>query len=347
VRGIGLLALALAGLHCGNDDEVIAGAGGRGTTSSTRQSASATTGSASAGQGGGATSGWIGVAPLRSPRQENAVVALDGEIYVIGGFDEQAAVLATVEAYDPATDSWRNVAPLPEPRHHVHAAVAGGKLYVLGGLKGLSFAADGDSWVYDPGGDTWTPVADMPAGTERGGGVVGAVGDELVVAGGLRQGAVTDVSAYHVTQDSWRELAPLPEALDHLAGGAVGNRVYALGGRNTGIEAISGDVYVYDHGANTWSTGAPMLVPRGGTAGAVVDGRLYVFGGEGNLDAMTGVFADVSSYDPVSDRWTALQPMPSPRHGTGAAAIDGIIYVPGGATTQAFGAVADHAAYIP
>jgi len=32
--------------------------------------------------------------------------------------------------------------------------------------------------------------------------------------------------------------------------------------------------------------------------------------------------------------------MPEPRHGTGAAALGGTLYVPGGADRQAFGAVA-------
>jgi hypothetical protein len=34
--------------------------------------------------------------------------------------------------------------------------------------------------------------------------------------------------------------------------------------------------------------------------------------------------------------------MPTPRHGMGAAATGGRLYVPGGATVQAFGAVATH-----
>lgn len=339
------IAFALAALHCGSDGESTSGAGG--STGTGTSNGSGTGPTTTGGQGGAPASGWISVAPLPSPRQENAVVALAGELYVIGGFDAQASVLASVEAYDPSTNTWRGVASLPEPRHHVHAAVVGGKLYVLGGLKTLSFTADGDSWVYDPGSDSWSPIASMPAGTERGGGVVGVVGDEIIVAGGLRQGAVADTSAYDVVQDSWRSLAPLPKPLDHLAGGAVDGIVYALGGRDTGIEALSGDVYAYDPGSDAWSSRTSMLTPRGGTAGAVHDGRLYVFGGEGNVASQTGVFEEVSRYDPGADTWTMLPAMPIPRHGTGAAVLDGIIYVPGGASTQAFGAVDVHEAYIP
>jgi hypothetical protein len=41
------------------------------------------------------------------PRQETAVVALGDEIVVVGGFDENAAFGAVVEAYRPSDDRWR------------------------------------------------------------------------------------------------------------------------------------------------------------------------------------------------------------------------------------------------
>lgn len=90
-----------------------------------------------------------------------------------------------------------------------------------------------------------------------------------------------------------------------------------------------------------------MPTPRGGAAGAVAEGRLYVVRGEGNPAAASGVFAEVEAYDPETDRWTSLPPMSTPRHGTGAAALLGQIYVPGGATQQGFGAVATHERLTP
>jgi N-acetylneuraminic acid mutarotase len=83
-----------------------------------------------------------------------------------------------------------------------------------------------------------------------------------------------------------------------------------------------------------------MLTPRAGTAGAVVDGKLYVFGGEGNAAVASGVFPQAEAYDLARDAWIRLPNMATPRHGTGGAASGGVIYVPGGATRQAFGAVA-------
>ncbi|RMF85497.1 MAG: hypothetical protein D6736_17160, partial [Nitrospinota bacterium] len=77
-----------------------------------------------------ATGGWLTLAPLPEPRQEVAVAALGGKVYVIGGIREDRSTADTVEAYDPATNRWQRVSPLPLPLHHTAAAAVQGKLYV-------------------------------------------------------------------------------------------------------------------------------------------------------------------------------------------------------------------------
>jgi N-acetylneuraminic acid mutarotase len=90
-----------------------------------------------------------------------------------------------------------------------------------------------------------------------------------------------------------------------------------------------------------------MPTARGGTAAGVVDGKIYVVGGEGNGAAASGVFPQVEEYDPATDTWTSRGEMLTPRHGMGAAGFDGGLYVPGGATTQGFGAVATAEIFVP
>jgi N-acetylneuraminic acid mutarotase len=89
-----------------------------------------------------------------------------------------------------------------------------------------------------------------------------------------------------------------------------------------------------------------MITARAGTGCGVVGGRLVVVGGEGAATA-TGVFSEVEAYDPASDSWESLTPMPTPRHGMAAAVWDGALHVPGGARSAGFGAVATHEVLTP
>ena len=49
---------------------------------------------------------WSTGAPLPTPRSEIAGAALNGKIYIIGGFDETGQSTTTVEVYDPIADKW-------------------------------------------------------------------------------------------------------------------------------------------------------------------------------------------------------------------------------------------------
>lgn len=66
-----------------------------------------------------------------------------------------------------------------------------------------------------------------------------------------------------------------------------------------------------------WSVAAPGLA-----------GKLYVIGGECREGR---TFPQSEAYDPKSGRWRALTPLPHGRHGFGAADVDGVVYVAGGA----------------
>jgi N-acetylneuraminic acid mutarotase len=153
-------------------------------------------------------------------------------------------------------------------------------------------------------------------------------------------------STYDPATDSWEALPDAPHARDHLAMAAIDDRLVVTAGRDGGLSSFVDATDVYDPGSG-WESGAAVPTPRGGVAAAALDGALHVFGGEGNAAEPTGVFATHDSYDPITDSWTSRDPMPSPRHGTGAAALDGMIWIPGGADVQAFGAVDTNEGWAP
>lgn len=289
-------------------------------------------------QAASASSAWSTRAALLEPNSETAVAELDGRIYVIGGYPSTRKTVATVQMYDPRTDSWKLVAPLPRPLNHSMAAGVNGRLYVIGGQQGNQSDPARAGFVnsvfeYDPAKNSWTPRAPMP--TARSGGAAAVIDGKIYVAGG-RPPRGHDFAVYDPRQDGWTTLPNLPTQRNHLVAAAIDDKVYVAGGRFEGgfRSEKSAALEVYDPKTNSWQTGARMPKPRGGVNGVAANGCLHVFGGEGNNDHPSGVFPDHDFYNPVTDRWQSLAPMPVPVHGvTGAAFINGWIHLPGGGTS--------------
>ncbi len=282
------------------------------------------------------------------PIQETAAVSVDGKVFVLGGFAEGFAVVDTVRVFDPQTREWSTAAPLPEAVHHANVAVVDGKIYVLGALQTLSFTPIGNVWEYDPANDDWTPRTPMSNGEARGSSFVGAIDRKIYVAGGLiGSQAVANVSVYDVDNDSWDDDLPdLPAVRDHGAFGVVDGVLYGIAGRRGGIATVEDTVFAFDPQVGDWQTLRPMPTARAGVASAVVGDVVVVAGGEGSNSDPGGVFPQVEAYRPSDDTWTTLDPMMTPRHGMGAAAIGNVFYTPGGATSQAFAAVDTHEALV-
>ena len=285
-------------------------------------------------------------AELAASNSEMAVAELDGKIYVLGGYPSTRQVQDTVQVYDPALDAWDFSVPLPLPLHHPVVVGVDGKLLSFGGQLADAGGSAGDGatnrvLALDPAAPdaAWVDLEPMP--TARGGGAAAVIGTHVYVVGG-RPPAGNAFERYDVLDDAWTPLPDLPQALpdrNHLAAAAIGGKVYVAGGRYMGgsfSSPLTDSLDVFDPDAGSWSPAAPMLRPRGGVNGVALFGCFFVWGGEGaNTGLLRDVFPNHDVYNPVSDAWTALEDLPTPIHGvSGAAALDGLIYMPGGGTMQ-------------
>jgi N-acetylneuraminic acid mutarotase len=270
------------------------------------------------------------------PRSEIAIAELDGRIYVVGGYSGARITSNLVQVYDPPTDSWAFGPPLQLPLHHTMAAVVDGRLYVIGGETGNP--SPGESifqdrvYLLDEQTGDWVARASMP--TARSGGGVGVIDGKIYVAGG-RPPRGHDLAVYDPRADAWTVLPDVPTQRNHLAVAAIDGRLYVAGGRfGGGVGSEMTDVLeIYDPRSNTWSTSASLPAPRAGVTAVAANGCLYVIAGEGNTVDPRGIFDQNEVYDPATNTWRTLAPMPEPTHGlTGAAYLDGLIYVPGGST---------------
>lgn len=276
---------------------------------------------------------WMTGAPAPTARTEVAVAALDGLVYVVGGFEQpgtwriwQSSVSAKVEVYDPATNRWSSRPDLPMGLHHAGAAVLDGALYVVGGFT----VSDDTLWNpsdrvfrFNPADEAWTERAPLP--TARGGLAVTALQGKLYAVSGYDgQRNPAAVEVYDPARDQWTAAAPLPTPRDHLAAVTIGETLYAIGGRvRLDYRENLSTVEAYQAEANQWIPKADMPTPRSGIAAGVLNGWAYVFGGESG----EGTFQQNERYNARLNRWQAMAPMPTARHGLGAAAVAGHIYV--------------------
>ena len=91
----------------------------------------------------------------------------------------------------------------------------------------------------------------------------------------------------------------------------------------------------YDPATGLWSQAASLPIKRAGINGIAARGCLYVFGGEGNDLHPAGLFPENEVYNPKTNTWQSLEPIPTPVHGvTGAAYLDGWIHLPGGGISR-------------
>jgi hypothetical protein len=268
---------------------------------------------------------WETAAPMIAPRVNVAAVAVGEKIYVIGGNDAYGRTVATVEAFDVKTNSWSREADLPKALHHVTASTDGTLIYVFGGLKGIAATPVESTFIFNPKIGAWTKGPDR--GEAVGASAAAYIGGTFHVLGGIGLGSSVQIHAiYDPVKKQWGAGEPLVSGRDHLSAEAVGDRLYAIGGRAGSLVYNLNDVESIDQAGGQWEQSEKLPANRSAHGSAYIGGKLYVFGGE----ASTQAFNDMFVFDIGLKRWSNGTPMPTPRHGFGYATVDGRIYVFGG-----------------
>ena len=299
---------------------------------------------------------WVKAAPFPQPDEELYGVTVNGKMLVIGGFGGGKGRGINYE-YDPATDKWTAKSSMARPAHHQAMAEYRGKVYVFGGFvapaTGGGWEPIDNVWEYDPVADTWKALAPLPS--KRGSAVAVEVGGKIYVIGGAttpeggKEVAIsnnttarnlTSNDVYDVASNTWSSAAPMALGRNHAFAGAVGGKIYIIGGRvahafvaasqNTDI------VEEYDPSTNTWGAQrAKMPTARSGGGWATFGGRIYVAGGEAASSAMVGAFRAVEAFDPATNSWTVMPSMPMPRHGVAGGVLGNKFHLVSGMITSA------------
>ncbi|KAL9117331.1 MAG: hypothetical protein Q9187_006134 [Circinaria calcarea] len=129
----------------------------------------------------------------------------------------------------------------------------------------------------------------------------------------------------------WTNLAPIAGGIrqEHSTV-TLGDKIYIMGGifleqsaTNETITQTIDKVEVYSISQDSWGTVAPLPIAMNHANAAVVDGKIYVLGGLAGGEVWTA-FPDCYVYDPKTDHWETLPPMPKEQaRGSSAVGVRG------------------------
>ncbi len=285
---------------------------------------------------------WVSKASMNTARANLGVVAVNGEIYAIGGDDVfglynqdqgfyaglNGGTVNTNEEYNPITDSWIYKAPMSTARESFAVAVYQSKIYCIGGLTSVPFyglntqVVSVINEVYNTANNTWQTKASLPS-------------KEWPIKASVVNGLIYVIShsgetyAYNPANDSWVTKSKAPSVnknYDTLVTAVLDGKIY--------VEGLSLLNQVYDPLKDSWSilnstipyhaTGlqgyATFEVSGDATTGISTPRRIYVFS-----ENQTGV------YNPANDSWTyAATTQLSNRAGYGVAVVNDTFYAIGG-----------------
>jgi len=170
---------------------------------------------------------WVEVTPPgKLPRSHFGAAALEGKLFVLGGYGAAEAALWVVDVKDGAV---RAEPPPPgfakgDHFHLVHALR--GELHVIGGLDGETFRVQREHWVR--GAEGWRALPAPPEGLWAKFSAHTVVGESLYVFGengGWR---------FDAAEGAWRELAQSGSMLAMPATAVHDDKLWILGGMEVG-----------------------------------------------------------------------------------------------------------------
>ncbi|MBA2743611.1 MAG: hypothetical protein H0U43_04765 [Chthoniobacterales bacterium] len=241
------------------------------------------------------------------------VVAVDQSVNPSAPASTSAARLFT-------TITWKSATAAPLKRAEGFGGFANGKLYLFGGYYGdAHFTPTQRADAYDPATNMWTRIADLPIGLSHVGAAVDGAnfyfaGGYPTQAGGTGQTFSTAaVWKYNTTTNTYAAMPSLPLA---RGGGALvrdGRVLHYFGGsgparKDTGTHwALNIDT------GTAWTTRAPMPIAVNHLGSVLLNGKIYAVGGQSGQDAAATIRNNVDAYDPTTNTWTAVAPLPLAR----------------------------------
>lgn len=221
-------------------------------------------------------------------------------------------------------------------------AAIGGKIYVPGGGWDIAYVGGGaykTFLAYDIATNQWSNLPSLPYNI--GSGPVSAVSSVIYLfGGGTNEPCCSDtykLFSYDINLGSWAS-QPMPFDSRDGCSGVINGKVYVTGPIDGRANTFPNLFYAFDPANNSWTRlASPSRAREFGVCG-VINNKFYLTGGTGP-SGFSAPFNSLESYDPGSNLWTPLAPMPIAlgNAGNNAVGFADRLYVFGGTTNDGDG----------
>ena len=268
---------------------------------------------------------WQFRSPMPTARTGVAAVALNGQVYVMGGLDAQGRIVDIVERYDPQTDTWHEAPRLRTPRYNSAAVIFEGNIFVIGGRDSTNNPLKKVE-VFIPSENDWESFDNLNEEREAPAAVV--IDGELYVMGGSNgSGNILDsVEFLNYDEEKWEMeddwTLDVPRA--SFAYVATDDVAYSIAGYSSFGPIGLVQRYTEEDGETDLT---PLSPARGALAAAWLENAIYAMGGRRSNNQVVNT---VNRFFPNENRWEIAPAMNTARERFASVSIANDIFVFGG-----------------
>ncbi|XP_028594720.2 kelch-like protein 31 [Podarcis muralis] len=236
-------------------------------------------------------------------------------------------------SYRDQEGNWNKLTEMPTKCFNQCVVVMDGFLYVAGGedqtdARNQAKHAVNNLCRYDPRFGTWLHLASMSH--RRTHFSLSAFNGNLYAIGGRNaKGTLVSLECYIPSANTWHAKANMDLPRCCHASVVIDGKILVTGGYVN--NAYSRTVCSYDPATDSWRDGAWLSSPRGWHCAATLADRAYVLGGSqlGPRGERVDVIP-VECYNPSTNQWSHMAPLPTGLSMAGVATLGGQILVVGG-----------------
>lgn len=277
---------------------------------------------------------------VRQTRVEAAVATIGSRRYIMGGYVDGLNVNRTSDVLDAATGAWKHGPSIRGAETHAGVTSDGTRMiYKAGGQLGggIPGTPTAEVWRLDTRTHAWKELPALPEARYAPG--MAHLDGKLHVFGGTLPDRTTVTTTHWVLDlkdmaQGWQDAPALPEGGDHLSTVVLDGKIYAIGGEHGHATTEGSDApyiqhsnhFRFDPVADAWMTLADLPVGRSHAEGMTiaVEGQILFMGGKLDPKAVSN---RIDLYDPASDTWKSLDPLPAENLGGAAIYHRGRIYL--------------------